>query len=249
MMNRLPLLHIRRLLAAGGDRVGDYGFDRLDQLVDLLAEADAETPSAGFLAAGLLPVDQDRPPVLFATEETRTGWLARWSERLAASTYSSLLFVSTDALDEPAEISAGDMPLVVGAGVVPVSRGRTGRPLVGMELAELRGELEESRERLSEAAGFPIRMLAPAPTATGRAIDGLVAREARRAGYTTLLKPGAGRPLATPLPDEPVPYYTCQPDDDPERLRDWVLGGLVARGSTRLKQLTATPRAWLERFS
>ena len=249
MTNRLPLIHIRRLVAADGQQVGDYELGRLDRLIDLLAEADAETPSAGFLAAGLLPVQQDRPPVLFATEETRTDWLARWCQRLAASTYSSLLFVGADELDEPGRISAGDMPLVVGAGAIPVSRGETGEPLVGLELAALRRQLAGSRERLSEAAGFPIRMLAPTPTATGRAIDGLVAREARRAGYTTLLKPGASRPIETPLPDDPVPYYTCQPEDAPEQLRDWVLGGLIALGSTRLKQLTSTPRAWLERFS
>lgn len=236
---RLPILHIPPDEAHA-----------LAALCDALAARDVLGLGVSGLIAGAVPLATPSP-VLLTTADTRLPSLARWSRLLAHPGYASLLFCVSERLLEDCDghLSPSDLPLLTGHGVVLASRGVTGEPLVGLSPGRLREELKESRRQLSDAAGYPVNALAPAPNAVGRAFDNLVLREARRAGYTLFLKPGAGGAARVDRarPDEPMPFHEWGPSDTPSDLADWAAGDLVARGATRLRGLLDTPRRLLRR--
>lgn len=243
-----PVLQIRSLVDDPENR-GELSVAALAGLGRRLTETTFGTPAAPFLIAGWLPVGGIEPPGLFVTRETRPEAMAYWCSNVGARGYSSLLPVTPEELADGSGVTAADVPLLTGHGVVVASRGLEGEPLVGMDLSELRGELTESRRRLSELCGYPVRALFPEPTVTGRAFDGLVAREARRAGYTLLFGPGSVARLDGPELDTVVRYRDCQPGESAPELRDWLLGRGLSRESARIRQLASTPSAILDRLA
>jgi hypothetical protein len=250
MSRVLPIVHIQRLVErrTSGAPDGTFEADELYRLVDRLDETGAQTPSVAFMNAGLFALDSMEEPYLLVTTDTRRGAVASWSHTLGMYGVSSVLAVSAEDLGSEGRVQSRDLPLVTGSGAALAARGMTGDPLVGLSVSKLRDELRESHQILSEAAGFPVRLLAPAPTVDGRAVDGLVAREARRAGFRAFLAPGGRAEIDGPEPEEPLTYHTVLPGDTPERLADWIAGDLVARGSTRLERLVRGPRRVLERL-
>ncbi len=250
MSRSFPIVHIRRLVERRTSDTPDGTFeaDELYRLVDRLDEAGAQTPSVAFMNAGLFAVDSLEQPYLPITTDTRRGAVASWGHTLGMYGVSSVLGVAAEDLDTEGHVQSRDLPLVTGSGAALAVRGMTGDPLVGLSVSKLRDELRESHQILSAAAGFPVRLLAPAPTVDGRAVDGLVAREAQRAGFRAFLAPGGRAELDGPEPEEPLTYHTVLPGDTPERLADWIAGDLIARGSTQFERLASGPRRLLRRF-
>ncbi|MGM0554771.1 MAG: hypothetical protein ACQEVA_00145 [Myxococcota bacterium] len=228
--------------------------DALNDLADKLAEAGVHSPAASGLIAGSLIQTLDEPHVLLCLGDASRDLLAQWF-RVAWSTYTSIVCCASSDFGDANHIGPDDMPLVTGHGAVLASRGVTGEPLAGMRVGQLRRELEESRRVLSEAAGYEVRLLVPTPTTFGKAVDGLVIEEARRAGYRRVLHPGGG---LLDLDDDPIadqtngcarlPYRTVDTDDTPLALARWVVGDRFTRPAARLKQLVRTPRRLLDRL-
>ena len=251
MSTQLPIVHIDQLVEhvpREQRRDGEFRVGDLRALIEPLKWADADTPSVAFLAAGLVPLTSIETPFLLSIGDLRRFALGAWAGLLGDAGFSSILHCATEALEREATISPSDIPLLTGCGVALASAGLTGRPLVDLPLAELRDELTESRERLSEAAGYPIRLLAPTPTADGRALDGIVRREAKRAGYRLFLAPGRIARLDGPDPTDPLTYRTVLPGDDPDRLCDWLTGDVFARGSAEVERLVSGPRRLINRL-
>ncbi len=250
MSRPLPIVHIERLVGrrASGKAGGRLSGGELSRLADLLAEAEAATPSVAMLNAGLMPTASIDVPFLLLLTDPRRGSLAAWCHTLGMYGFSSVCAVAADDLGREGRVRRSDLALVTGSGAALASRGCSGEPLVGMSVSRLRDELRDSHRRLSEAAGFPVRLLVPTPTADGRTVDGLVAREAARVGFEMVFEPGGVARLDDPAPDSPVSYHTVLPGDDPERLRDWIVGDLFARGSANLERLAGGPRRLLERL-
>ena len=251
MKRQFPIVHIDRIVERSPnprDR-GTYALADLQRLVSLLAETGATTPSTPFLNAGFVAGESLDVPFLFALSDPGLRSIANWWEALTPTGFASLLFCASSTLDDPETISPRDFPLLTGAGVSVVSRGVSGDPLVGLNVDRLRSELAESRERLSAALGFEVRALAPAPTPEGRAIDGLVVREARRAGYRLFFEPGGVTEIEGPTEPRTLAYRTVRPADTPESLRDWILGQSLARTSMRLRDLLSKPKEFLERWA
>jgi len=243
-----PVLRIRSLVDDGAER-GELSVATLAGLGRRLAETAFGTPAATFLIAGWLPVAALETPGLFVTRENRLEPIAYWCSNIGARGYTTLLPTTPGELTDGAGVTASDVPHLCGHGMVVASRGLEGRPLVGLEVAELREELTESRRRLSELCGYPVRTLVPEPTLTGRAFDGLVAREARRAGYSLLFGPGTVASVAGPEPEMVLRYRNCQPGETAPELRDWLLGRGFSRQSARLRRLASAPRAVLDRLA
>lgn len=245
MTRSFPILRIASVEASRSDSRGVVGDAELAGLGRRLETTDFTTPSAPVLMAGWIPETADG---LLMTDETRLEPLAYWCSNVGARGYASLLALTADGLGAPEGIAAHDFPLLTGHGVVLASRGASGEPLVGKDVAELRGELETSRRRLSQACGYPVRALAPRPTVAGRAFDGLVLREARRAGYRLFLGPGGVAEVEGVAPTEVLEYRTRETGEGPDELLDWLLGRGLARGTARVRRLASAPRTMFDRL-
>jgi len=248
MDNALPILHVQSLTDERGDERGALSISELARLGRRLEANEFSTPGAAFLLAGWLSGNATRTAGLFITHETRLEPVAYWCSNLGARGYSSLLAATPYDLASPSGVSGEDMPMLLGHGVVVASRGLTGKPLVGMDVSELRRELTESRRRLSETCDYPVRALAPEPSVAGRAFDGLVEREARRAGYSLLFGPGSVAARDGLEPESVLEYRTREAGEDASTLRDWLLGRGLSRQSARLRQLASAPNALLDRL-
>jgi hypothetical protein len=228
--------------------------DTLEALAEKLAESGVHSPTVSALISGRLIQSTDARHVLFCLGEPTRRALAHWMA-LSWSTYASLVCLPSSQLGVDDTPGRHDLPLLTGHGCVLASRGVSGDPLAGMPVNQLRDELSESRQRLSEAAGYQVRWLAPTPTALGTAVDGLVLEEARRAGYRRVLHPGTGLFDLDddPIADQPggcarLSYRPVQTDDTVDELVRWVRDERLSRPAARLRQLTRTPRRLLERF-
>jgi hypothetical protein len=229
------------------------GVDALASLVESLADADVHAPAVTSLMRGKLSID-DAPSALFVLADCRLQALADWAGSLAAATYTSIVGCSLADIGTAGYPDAKDAPLLTGHGMVLASRGVSGKPLVGMSLQSLRAELERSRHELSEMAGYGVRILMPAPSTLGTAVDGLVLEEARRAGYKLVLSPGRSvtelteRPTNGADPVQTLQYRTVRTDDSAEHLRDWILGKGLSRQVAQVRDLVNRPRRILSRF-
>ncbi|MFB6351900.1 MAG: hypothetical protein ABEN55_01425, partial [Bradymonadaceae bacterium] len=161
MSTRLPIVHVEQIVEA-------HAADRRDAtltIADLRAltyhlwETEASSPSAAFLNTGFVPLAGLTDPFLLTIADLRLGALGAWAGLLGNAGFSSIAFCAADELDREETVGPADFPLLTGSGVAIASRGTTGRPLIGLPLSELRDELADSHSRLSEAAGFPVRIL------------------------------------------------------------------------------------------
>lgn len=249
MAASLPILHIRRLVSGAGTvERGEFTEEELAKLGHLSSETDLATPGVAGLFAGAVPVDTLSTPVLFLTEETRPEQLGRWYRHLGAQGHASVLACTPETFGPRGDLSPSDLPVLTGHGVVLASRGLSGEPMVGLELGRLRHELEQSREQLSALAGYDVRLLAPEPAITGRALDGLVRRESERAGYTICLEPGNVSRIDELRPEGPLEYRTVRPGDTAEELRDWMQDRPLARSRARLRRLVSKPGEIFDRL-
>lgn len=251
-MTQLPIASVSRLYERAPQPPRDgLTLTNLHDLVEVLARADVASPGVASLLAGRPLVEQIERPLLLVLEDPRLDAIAQWAATLSAASYASMLALTCTDLDAPSSIGRRDAGLLLGHGVVLASRGVSGRPLVGMALEELRGELVDSRRRLSELAGYPVHALAPEPNTFGNAVDGLVLEQARRAGYRLVLRPGRAISQTSDATDAQLIEYTyrrIRTDDSAEHLRDWALGKGLARGVAQVRDLVNRPRRILSKF-
>lgn len=253
-MAHLPTAYVDKLSSRAPSRARDgMSAATLAKLVDRLADADVYAPSVTSLMRGKLGLDHT-PAALFVLADCRLQALADWADSLSAATYASILGCSVNQLDAPGCPGATDMPLLTGHGIVLASRGVSGKALVGMPLEELRGELEESRRKLSKIAGYQVRILMPTTSMLGGAVDGLVLEEAQRAGYKLVLGPGRSvTELDKPRTNgaasiQTLHYRTVRTDDSASHLHDWILGKGLSRQVAQVRDLVNRPRRILSRF-
>jgi peptidoglycan/xylan/chitin deacetylase (PgdA/CDA1 family) len=250
-MSHLPAAYIPRLFSSPPKRARDgLSVDVLDTLVERIADADVRSPALSSLIRGKLAGGDLRHAVLFVLGESRIEAIAAWAGALASSTYTSMVGCASSDIGRDGYLDTDDMPLLTGHGIALASQGISGRPLIGLPLEDLREELEQSRRRLSRLAGYQVRILLPAPSTLGNAVDGLVLEEARRAGYKLVLHPGRSvTDLSNPQHDiQPLTYRTLRTDDSPEHLHDWIVGKSLARSIAQVRDLVNRPRRILSRF-
>ncbi|MFW5966444.1 MAG: hypothetical protein ACOCV2_02945 [Persicimonas sp.] len=250
-MVKLPVAAVSTIHGARPARATDgIAEGTLSELVELLDQAGVLTPSFSALVSGRVSgVDGLEQPALLALCDDRLEQVAAWSAHLAYAGFTSLVACAADRIGEDDRLSRSDAPLLSGHGVVVASRGCNGAPLVDLPVEELRRELRDSRQRLSKMAGYAVRILMPQPTSTGRAVDGLVLEEARRAGYHLVLRPGRAVGEAEASDRQPLrvlPYRRIRTDDSPQHLRDWIVGRRLARGVARLRGLVDQSRRFLQ---
>lgn len=252
-MIKLPAIYFPELFDRQPEQLSDgLSWCGLEKLVEELDEAGVMSPAASTLLNGQLWLGQAAPGALLVLGDCRVQIVARWAELLGARGFASLVGCALSNTGTRAFLQAEDAPVLLGHGLVVASRGITGQPMVGMELSVLRQELSESREKLSQMAGYPINILMPELSITGRAVDGLVLSEAKAAGYKVVLEPG-GRVSAL---DENGPagslpslnYRRARSDDSPTELLQWVLAKRFSRPKAVLDELLRSPRRILSRF-
>lgn len=250
-MPQLPTALISELYTRPVQRPRDgMHVDTLERLVDTLAQKQVNSPAVTSLMRGKMHPEDLNRPVLMVLGTTRVHTVAEWAGALAMASLASVVACSVDDLQKPDHLDPRDAPLLTGHGIVVASRGVTGRPLVGRPLEELRRELVDSRRRLSEWAGYQVRTLCPNPSAFGRAVDGLILEEARRAGYKLVLQPGRAVTDLDHLDEEftELRYRTVRTDDTAKHLHDWVVGHGLSRPLAQVRQLVHRPRRILSRF-
>src|SRR5690554_2579256 len=253
IMIYLPALYIAELF----DRAPDSGcdgmtLDALSKLLDLLEAAEVQSPSAPSLVGANILNKAGAPSVLMMLGDCHLPSISAWINLLNSKGLSSIIACSYAHIEGASDLNTDDAPILIGHGVALASRGLSGRPLVGMPLAELRAELTESQQKLSAIAGYQVGILAPTVSTFGQAVDGLVLEEARRAGYRLILEPG-GRVTelssdATPINPEQLDYRIVSTDDSPKSLADWVIGAGLSRQSAQLRELLRRPRRILSRL-
>ena len=195
-------------------------------LCDALAQRDVWPSSPGSLLLAQ-PLVSDAGGVFLALEDARASDVEALLIEASASGYATLLGVSAQELDEPGRLRASWLGLVFGLGGVVASAGESGQPLVGMELGALRRELERSRHRLSERCGYEVTTLWPRQDRLGRAMDGLVAREAARAGYARCVSVSPlwgvlSGVLSGAAADPPLVMRPVLGDRSPQELARWA---------------------------
>ncbi|AWV90938.1 hypothetical protein [Bradymonas sediminis] len=249
----LPTLYIAELF----DRAPDKGcdgmtLDALSELLDLLEAAEVQSPSAPSLIGANILNKTGTPSVLMMLGDCHLPSVSAWINSLNPKGLSSIVACSFAQIEGASDLTTTDASILIGHGVSLASRGLSGRPLVGMPLAELRAELTESQQKLSEVAGYQVGILAPTVSTFGQAVDGLVLEEARRAGYRLILEPG-GRVTelssdATPITPERLDYRIVSTHDSPKSLADWVIGTGLSRQRAHIRELLQRPRRILSRL-
>jgi hypothetical protein len=244
---RLSILHIQR--GAHGD--DGPGPEAVDTFVRSLVEQEVQPVGVVDLLCGTICAD-DTPRVLITTTETRLGPLSTLLNTLSSHGFSLLVAVDHAALEngERDALETADLPALLGSGGVIAARGKPGAPLVGLSPGTTRQQLEESRRQLSDAAGYPIQWLFPAPNSLGRAADRLVLDEANRAGFHHCLVPKPGRTNEIEGGSDPLElgYHVWGPSDTPANLAKWAAGNLLGRGATGLTSLLDAPSRIFRRF-
>ncbi|MFB6264480.1 MAG: hypothetical protein ABEL76_12790 [Bradymonadaceae bacterium] len=237
----LPIVHVPSVGDEGPRSVSE---ESIGQLLDLLAAREYRSPAASSLWMGSGLSDGHR--VLTATSATDVRSLARWGELHGDRGFASLLFVSAASLGRSSSLSADEICTLTGMGIVVAARGSIDRPLVELGPDELRARLERQRKQLADLAGYDVCLLAPVPSPSGRAVDGLVQREAERAGFRRLLVPGNSPATTREGGIERWTYRTWQPDESVYQIRDWVLGGWHSRASAKLRSIADRSRRLFE---
>lgn len=245
-MTPLPALYIAELLKDAPEVARDgMTLNALTELLELLDAAEVQSPGAPSLMGANILNRGRAAGVLMMLGDCQLSSISTWFNSLNSIGFSSVVTCSCSQVDSNGYLRADDAPILIGHGVAIASRGVTGRPLVGMPLAELRGELRESQKKLSDIAGYQVGILAPTVSTFGHAVDGLVLEEARRAGYRLILEAGGrvtelSNTSNSPDPDR-VDYRIVSTNDSPQSLADWVIGTGLSRQSAQIRELLQRP--------
>lgn len=243
----IAILHFR--LSSGGEGIDHTAQGQCRRILDLLAARDILGVSLPALIKGQLsPIDPGHPSVLPLVEVTTPEELASFAEITGPLGYPSLAFLPSNVLEGHGGFEEKDLAMVLGYGVVIGARGAGVRPLVGLSLGELRNELDQSAKVLREACGYGVKALCPGRNKLGVAFDGLIVKEARRAGFNLLFTPGEGFYVPEAprhAPDELISYREVAADDHPAELRRWVLGEGFSRERAKLRRFSRMPKKLL----
>lgn len=253
IMTSLPAIYIASLFARPPDRINDgITLDRLAKLLDLLDEAKIQTPGMASLLGATILNGAPASGVLMILGDGQLQSISTWANMLNQKGFSSLFLCTAAQVDSAGFLREDDAPLLIGHGIALASRGASGRPLVGMPLAQLRRELQESQQKLSRLAGYPVGILAPTVSTLGHAIDGLVLEEARRAGYRLILEPGGRVTDLSVTPDSVGPdrldYRIVSTNDAPTELANWIIGTGLSRPGAQIREFLQRPRRILTRL-
>lgn len=173
-------------------------------------------PLLSLLAGEPAGPDGDGPGVLLTFDDGFETVLTRGAEIVAESGYAALVFITSDKLGQSGYLDEDQVRILLGMGVAVGAHGKTHRYLTDLPLTELRRELREPKERLSDLVGYDVRLL----SAPGGRLDARVLDEARRAGYSAVygsrpgLVTGAG----------PLPRYAVTGAMGPHDLERLVAG-------------------------
>jgi|GEM_PF-4690731 len=252
-MTSLPAIYIASLFERPPDLLSDgITLDGLAKLLELLDEAKIQSPGAASLLGANILNGAPAPGVLMILGDCQLHSISTWANLLNQKGFSSIVICGCSEVNRAGYLREDDAPLLIGHGVAIASRGATGRPLVGMPLAELRRELQESQQKLSRVAGYQVGILAPTISTFGHAVDGLVLEEARRAGYRLILEPsGRVTDLSTTqnvADPERLDYRIVTTNDAPEDLVHWIIGTGLSRPSAQIRELLQRPRRILTRL-
>jgi hypothetical protein len=199
----------------------EEALDRAMRVLDLLAAKDVLGVSLPALLSGRVePSDATRPCVLPLFEARHRETLAWWALLTGPLGYASVAIVDSALLGEQG-LTAGEVALLLGHGIVLASSGDDGLPLIGLSAVELREALTVSQRALSSLSPYEATMLCPRPNDLDVAFDGLVESEARRAGFRLFFAPGPGIDEGS---RSVMTYRSIEPDAAPAEIRRWVLG-------------------------
>lgn len=212
--SRFALLEVDPLVGDGEyNPPGARTFPRWESLLELLNERGVRSVSQLGLMCGGIAWDVG-PAAMFVLRDSDEAVAAALARICHGSVSGFVWSVASGR-------ATADWSNLVGAGVICASAGVTGRPLVGLGVGELRQELAESRESLHDVLGYAPMVCCPRRDRNGIAVDGLVAREAERAGYRMILQPGRG--LEVPETTR-LSVYTPATSASVEDLADWIRG-------------------------
>lgn len=252
-MSYLPTIYVDELFDCAPEAVRDgMTLDALTSLLDLLDAATVGSPGAPALLGGSLLDDGSRSDVLLMLGNCQLSSISKWAKILNSKGFSSVVCCSCSQVDSAGYLHVYDAPVLIGHGITIASRGLTGRPLVGLPLAELRRELGESQKKLSAIAGYQVGILAPMVSTFGHAVDGLVLEEARRAGYRLILEAGGRVTDLSSNSNSPgidrLDYRIVTTQNSPRSLADWIIGTGLSRQGAQLREMLQRPRRILSRL-
>ncbi len=238
LVSDLPLLFLPQKSLRPDTPEGGLEYTYMWRLLEQLAKQEIHTwtPLAWWLAREVGDVPERVGLILPPTNDARA--VALYARALAPFAASALLPVIPSALEQSGEedLLERDLAALSGLGLVPVSCGWTGRPLVGLPLAELRSELVKSHAFFTAATGARAVVLVPRPNALGVAVDGLVLREARAAGFQRIIT----EPLQPLRGDDAEGWWRavrCEQEDPPAQVIAWARDG-----ASRTAQVTRAAR-------
>ncbi|MFU8802867.1 MAG: hypothetical protein ACNA8W_03560 [Bradymonadaceae bacterium] len=245
----VAILHFRLIPDDG--QTEEEILDRARRIVDLLAAADVLGVSLTGLLSGAIQVLDEKPGVpgvLFLVEADGLSQLAAWADICGPLGYTSLAPILAGDIGKPGYPGPQDLSMLLGHGVVMGAAGMSDGPLLGLSTAELRADLQDAHDQLQAACGYRVSALCPRPNRLALSIDGLILREAHRAGFQLVFIPGEGIYEPEELKDGagvPLTYRQVEPDDTPNELRRWVIGKGLARERARLRRYSRVPRRLL----
>ena len=226
LVSDLPLLFLPRKSlqpeAYGAGLEHTYIWRLLKQLAN--KEVHSWTPLAWWLAREIGAHPERLGLIAPSTIDAQE--VALLAQTLAPFAASALLPIAPSMLEQSGEerLLESDLAALSGLGVIPVSRGWTGRPLVGLPLSELRDELTRSHAFLSDATGASAVILIPDANSLGVAVDGLVLREARAAGFQRIIT----EPLQPVRGEDARGWWRAhrvEQEDSPEQVVAWARAG------------------------
>lgn len=190
----------------------------------------------------LRPDPEGRPRVLLTFDGGFASVLTEAAEALGDAGLSALVFIAAERLGDPDYLSADQVRVLLGMGVVVGAHGLTRRALTELPLGELRRELRAAREALEALVAYPVTWM----SVPGGRVDERVLLEARRAGYAAVFGARPGLISTEGTPPEVLPRLSVGAQTTPDHLAALVEGDpralLLAEGRHKARSL---PRKFL----
>lgn len=169
----------------------------------------------------LLRADPEgRPRVLLTFDGGLASVLTEVAEVVGDAGMAALSFIAAGRIGEPGYLSAEQVRVLLGMGVVVGAHGLTRRPLTELPLGELRRELRVSRETLEALVAYPVTWM----SAPGGRVDERVLLEARRAGFAAVFGARPGLIPTEGPPPEILPRLAVSAETTPDHLAALVEG-------------------------